>query len=73
MSRARTAAATARPAPVCSVRLIDRRTGAAHRINGAPLTLYSRSPHEAAAELLEGRDPSVWGVRIEPLGPEARQ
>jgi hypothetical protein len=57
----------------CAVRLVDRRTGALHRINGRPLTLFSRRPAEAAAELLEGRDPSVWEALIEPLDPLARR
>lgn len=57
----------------CAVRLIERRTGAAHRINGTPLTLFTRRPHEAAAELLAGRDASVWEVRVDPLEPEERQ
>jgi hypothetical protein len=55
----------------CAVRLIDRRTGASHRINGRPLTFITRQPHLAVAALLEGRDASVWEARIEPLGPEA--
>lgn len=59
-------------ARACLVRLIDRRTGAAHRINGTPLTLYSRRPNEAAAELMQGRDPSVWEARIEPIETEVR-
>lgn len=49
----------------CAVRLIDRRTGAQHRINGTPLVLFSRRPAEAAAELLAGRDPRVWEARID--------
>lgn len=63
----------AAPMPrACAVRLIDRRTGAAHRINGRPLTLYTRRPQEAAADLLEGRDPAHWEVRIEPIEREVR-
>lgn len=57
----------------CIVRLIDRRTGAAHRVNGTPLTLYTRRPSEAALELMEGRDPAVWDVRIEPIEAEVRR
>jgi hypothetical protein len=56
----------------CSVGLIDRRTGAAHRINGAPLVVFTRRPDEAAADLMDGRDPAVWEVRIEPLSPAMR-
>lgn len=55
-----------------SIRLIDRRTGKGHRINGSPLVLFSRNPEEAAATLLEGRDPAVWEARIEPIGLGAR-
>ncbi|MDR7124671.1 hypothetical protein [Pseudotabrizicola sp. 4114] len=64
---------SAQTARACIVRLIDRRTGAAHRINGTPLTLYTRRPAEAAAELMQGRDPSVWEARIEPIEPEVRR
>ena len=63
----------AAPAPVlsptaCAVHLIDRRTGQSHRINGRPLVLFTRRPDEAVAELLEGRDASVWEARVEPIG-----
>ncbi|MFC6496171.1 hypothetical protein ACFP8Z_00760 [Gemmobacter lanyuensis] len=51
----------------CAVTLIDRRTGDAHRINGKPLVLFTRRPQEAAAELLQGRDPQLWDIRITPL------
>ena len=54
--------------PTCAVRLIDRRTGRPHRINGSPLVLFTRRPEEAAAELLDGRDPAVWEARVEPMG-----
>ncbi|WP_240335599.1 hypothetical protein [Pseudotabrizicola algicola] len=57
-------------ARACIVRLIDRRTGAAHRINGTPLTLYTRRPAEAAAELLQGRDPALWEARVELIDPQ---
>lgn len=53
--------------PTCAVRLIDRRTGAVHRVNGVPLILFTRSPDIAATELLSGRDPAVWEARIDPL------
>jgi hypothetical protein len=58
---------------LCAICLIDRRTGQPHRINGSALVLFSRDPEEAAAELLAGRDPDVWDVQVEPLGPEWRQ
>ena len=59
--------------PACAVRLIDRRTGQTHRINGSPLVLFTRNPAEAAADLLSGRDVAVWEARIEPIEPEARR
>lgn len=55
--------------PVCAVKLIDRRTGLAHRVNGRPLMVFTRDPKFAAAELLEGRDVRLWQVRVEPLDP----
>lgn len=55
-----------------AVRLIDRRTGQTHRINGSPLVILTRRPDVAAAELLEGRDPAVWEARIDPIGPRGR-
>lgn len=55
-------------AQACAVRLVDRRTGQTHRVNGSPLVRFTRSPEEAVAELLSGRDASVWEARIEPIG-----
>ncbi|MES2913519.1 MAG: hypothetical protein V4753_00255 [Pseudomonadota bacterium] len=52
----------------CAVRLVDRRTGLTHRLNGSPLVLFTRNPVEAVAELLSGRDAHVWKARIEPIG-----
>lgn len=63
------------PAPLsqaCAVRLIDRRTGQTHRINGSPVVLFTRSPEEAVAELLSGRDAAVWEARVEPIGAAPR-
>jgi hypothetical protein len=57
----------AKARPLYAVRLIDRRTGQVHRVNGAPLLALSREPQEAAASLLEGRDPALWETRIESL------
>ena len=54
----------------CAVRLIDRRTGLTHRVNGSPLVIFTRNPTEAVADLLEGRDASVWEARVEPIGGE---
>jgi len=61
----------AMPAPLsqaCAVRLVDRRTGQTHRVNGSPLVLFTRSPEVAVAELLSGRDAAVWEARVEPIG-----
>ncbi len=69
-------AATARsivPGSVCVVTLVDRRTGSALRVNGSRMVIYTRAPRIAAEELLSGRDPSVWDVRIEPLDPARRR
>jgi hypothetical protein len=57
--------------PASAVRLIDRRTGLTHRINGSPLVVFTRNPTEAVTELLSGRDASVWEARIEPIGGAA--
>ncbi len=71
-------AGIAMPAPAaplsqaCAVRLIDRRTGQTHRINGSPLVLFTRTPEVAAAELLSGRDARYWEARVEPLGLASR-
>lgn len=54
--------------PTCAVRLIDRRTGLSHRVNGSPLVIFTRNPAEAVADLLEGRDARVWEARVEPIG-----
>lgn len=54
----------------CSVSLIDRRTGKTHRIGGSPLTIFTRDPQSAAAELLAGRDPHLWEARVQPLDPK---
>ena len=69
----RTLTPTLRPlSPTCAVRLIDRRTGLTHRVNGSPLVVFTRSnPSEAVADLLEGRDAAVWEARVEPLGEPA--
>ena len=64
--------AAERPSPACAVRLIDRRTGAPHRVNGAPLLIITRNPEHAAAELLAGRDPALWEARIETFTAEDR-
>ena len=58
--------------PACAVRLIDRRTGEAHRVNGTPLVVFTRQPSEAVAELLAGRDPKIWEARIDPIEREGK-
>ena len=55
------------PSATCAVRLIDRRTGLSHRVNGSPLVIFTRNPAEAVADLLEGRDVRVWEARVEPI------
>lgn len=52
----------------CAVRLIDRRTGQTHRVNGSPLVIFTRNPDAAVADLLDGRDAAVWEARVEPIG-----
>ena len=63
----------AKARPLYSVRLIDRRTGQVHRLNGAPLLALSQEPQAAAASMLEGRDPDLWEARIEPLSTRTTQ
>lgn len=58
--------------PTCAVQLVDRRTGAVHRVNGSPLVVFTRRPEEAAADLLSGRDSTLWEARIDPIGAVAR-
>lgn len=48
--------------PLFAVSLIDARTGRAHRVGGAILTLFTRNPDEAARDLLRNRDPQKWHV-----------
>ncbi|MFE3837278.1 hypothetical protein [Pseudogemmobacter sonorensis] len=77
MRPAPVAAPVAAPAPAampgsngtCVVRLIDRRTGLTHRVNGSPLVVFTRNPAEAMAELLEGRDRGAWEVRVDAIEP----
>jgi hypothetical protein len=69
-------AMSAMPAPLsqaCAVRLIDRRTGQTHRINGSPLVVFTKFPDDAVAELLSGRDATVWEARVEPIGAAPHQ
>lgn len=57
---------------LCAVQLIDRRTGSLHRVNGRPLLVVTRKPQTAAAELMAGRDPTVWETRVEAIEQLAR-
>lgn len=52
---------------LCAVQLIDRRTGAIHRVNGRPMLVVTRKPQDAATELMSGRDASVWETRIDSI------
>lgn len=63
-----TAAPGAARSQACAVRLIDRRTGQTHRVNGSPLVIFTKFPGEAVEDLLAGRDRSLWEARIEPIG-----
>jgi hypothetical protein len=54
-------------APTCAVRLIDRRTGAAHRVNGAPLVVFTRDVPGATAQLMQNRDAAHWEIRVDAL------
>ncbi|MBN8629417.1 MAG: hypothetical protein J0L76_01020 [Rhodobacterales bacterium] len=56
------------PRTTCAVRLVDRRTGLTHRVNGSPLVIFTRNPADAVADLLEGRDAAVWEASVEPIG-----
>lgn len=54
--------------PTCLVRLIDRRTGDPLRIDGKPLSIFTRDPAAAARDLLARRNRAHWEIRVEPLG-----
>jgi uncharacterized protein YcfJ len=64
---ARIATTASRAGTACMVSLIDRRTGRAHTVGGAPLRIFTKLPEEAADALLRHRDPAHWEVRVEPL------
>lgn len=51
-------------APVCVVRLINRRTGLPHRINGTALEVLTRTPDEASRDLLRNRDTTLWRIEV---------
>ena len=56
----------------CMVRLVDRRTGAPLRVDGAVVTLMTRNPEEAVRDLMAGRNPSRWDARVDPIDSAAR-
>ena len=69
-------AGLAKPATLsqeCVVRLIDRRTGHGHRVNGSLLVLFTTTPEAAAEQLFSGRDSTVWEARVEPIGTDLRK
>lgn len=53
--------------PVFAVDLIDRDTGRHHCIADIPVTVMTRDPAEASAELLRNRDRARWTTRALPL------
>lgn len=57
---------------LCCVRLIDHRTGLRHRVNGAPMQIFTRNPADAIEDLLRNRDPLNWDACVEPIAPAAR-
>ena len=72
VARPHVSASQTRPAPMCVVRLIDRRTGALHRVNGTPLSVFTHTPHAAVTEMMSGRDPALWEARVDLLGQVPR-
>lgn len=56
--------------PVFAVDLIDRLTGRQHCIAGIPITVLSRDPAGAAAEMMRNRDATRWTTRAYPLNGE---
>lgn len=53
----------------CAVSLIDRRTGQTPHVNGRPVMVVTRDPSKAIADLLQGRDRTIWDVRVQALHP----
>lgn len=53
------------------VQLTDRRTGSVHRVDGRPLAAWvpPAGISEASAQLMAGRDPRVWSVRVMEMAP----
>jgi len=54
-----------------AVRLIDRRTGEVPNFNGNPLSVLTRSPRAAIADLMSGRNQKLWRAEVEPVGSPA--
>ncbi|WP_157960252.1 hypothetical protein [Albibacillus kandeliae] len=44
--------------------LVARDTGEPLRISGRTLTVLASDPHLAAREMMQGRNPAQWSVRI---------
>lgn len=57
---------------LCAVRLIDRRTGSIHRMNGRPVLVVTRTPIDAVADMMTGRNPTVWEARVDTIEQVAR-
>ena len=50
--------------PCYAIRLVNRHTGEAHRVDGAPLTIVSSDPISAASQLMRNRDPEDWDAFV---------
>lgn len=72
-ARPHLSAPKARPAPLCVVQLVDRRTGALHRVNGTPLSVFTHTPHAAVTDMMSGRDPALWEARVDLLDQVPRR
>lgn len=49
--------------------LVDRRTGQVHRVNGAPMSVLTRDPDGAVADLTSRRNPEIWEARVQRIVP----
>lgn len=50
--------------PCYSICLVNRHTGEAHRVDGAPLTILTSDPISAANQLMRNRDPDEWDAFV---------
>lgn len=48
-----------------AVHLVNLETGRLHCVAGFPLTVFTRNPEQACADLLRNRDPMKWNALIE--------